>query len=240
MTSLPPPQGERGETAIPRAPTQPGAPEGSAALPPPLPAQAVRDVQLTAARQETVLPGFTVGAPFQQAAEQIAAALSEPEAAARPAELPARPGSAPEPVRVLRIQLQPATLGSLTVQLSLRQNALALRVEASEPRTARLLEADREKLADVLRSAGYEVGALIVQPAAPDRAANPAGQTAAMPDPRGGEGGAQAQPGGSQAGARSDGGGQQGGPARHAPSAGPSEEGSHAPGSRPAGRDLYL
>jgi chemotaxis protein MotD len=103
-----------------------------------------------------------------------------------------------EPVKVLVIHLQPADLGTVTVRMALKADVMDVQVEAGR-RTARLIDADRETLAGLLRSAGYHVEALTVraveQPSAPASVAGgpPAGAQ---------DSGPQLQPGGSQPDAR--------------------------------------
>ncbi len=141
---------------------------------PPPPPEQQRKTEFTVIRQETVLPPAGHPAAAQQAAEKIIADLKDsagtsgPDAATSHRETP----STPAPTRVLHIQLQPPELGTLTVKLSLRDNALDIRLEAAEHHTLRLLEADRDRLSDMLRSAGYAVDGLAVQMPAGDRSAS--------------------------------------------------------------------
>ena len=67
-------------------------------------------------------------------------------------------------MRILHIQLQPQDLGTLTVKLWLKGSGLDVKLEAADPHTVRILEADRDRLTDMLRSAGYSVDALAVLP----------------------------------------------------------------------------
>jgi chemotaxis protein MotD len=130
----------------------------------PLPPAHLQETKLTVTHQETVLPGAGQLPLAQQAAERIVAALQSPDAPTTPQTTAiTRDAADPAPVRILHIQLQPADLGLLTVKLALRQGGLDIQVEAAEHRTARLLEADRDRLSDLLRSAGYAVDGLSVQ-----------------------------------------------------------------------------
>lgn len=58
-------------------------------------------------------------------------------------------------LKVLHIQLQPETLGTVTVRMELRANALELHVDAARAETAELIQRDREVLSSILRAAGY-------------------------------------------------------------------------------------
>ncbi len=131
--------------------------------------------------------------PTQQVAGRIVAAAL----AAHPEHLPA--GAAPAiagamskevstpVVKVLRLQLQPADLGTITIRLSLREDALDIRLEASRHGTAGMLQRDQETLARLLSSAGYRLDGMAVTVTAADgtqladaRAA--VAQTATAPD----------------------------------------------------------
>jgi chemotaxis protein MotD len=121
-----------------------------------------------------------------------------PSAAAAPAPLP-------RPVKVVTIELSPAELGTLTVRISLRNDALELQVEASRRETARMVDADRDTLSSLLRSAGYHVETVTVraveQPAPAAVAGSAAGSQDGAPSPQ-----SQSQSSGSQADQRSAGG----------------------------------
>lgn len=68
------------------------------------------------------------------------------------------PNSLAGPVRVLEIQLHPDDLGTVNVRLRLTSQGLEVRLRASNPDTARMLEQDRAALGEILRSAGYQPG----------------------------------------------------------------------------------
>jgi len=141
-------------------------------------------------------------APRQQIADTIVADLSSPETnepRAAPATAP-RPGFM-QPVKVLTIQLQPADLGTVTVRMRLKADAMDVEVEAGQHATARLIDADRDKLTSLLRSAGYHVEGLTVRAVEHASAATSPGALPGSPDP-----GPQPQPGGSQPDARASGG----------------------------------
>lgn len=112
------------------------------------------------------------------------------------------------PVKVLHIQLQPAELGTVTVRMSLKENALQLDLEVSRGETAQLLQRDKEALSSLLRSAGYLVEGMDVRVSADSGAQGPqsaTGGTHTGPQMQGG-----GQPGSSHADARSPGGRSEG------------------------------
>lgn len=212
--------------------------------PPPLPAEQARKTELTVTRQETFLP--TAGQPplAHQAAEKIIAELQGAQGPGATDSATSQRAVPPGPARVLHIQLQPPEFGTLTVRLSLRDNALDIQMEAADQRTVRMIEADRDRLSDMLRSAGFALDALTVQTQSGDRAAAAVPAfTAASPD-GGAPSGGGAQPGGAQAdGTQSDaqrGQGSRGRPDQNGTSTGPGEDSNHAHPARSAGGDLYI
>jgi chemotaxis protein MotD len=203
-----------------------------------------RETPLAVTRQETFLPPAGQLPVSHQAAERIVAEL---KASADPSTTSAATirqdaGAAPAPIRVLHIQLQPPELGLLTVKLSLQGNALDIKLEAAEQRTVRMLEADRDRLSDMLRVAGYAVDGLAVTLPTGDGRVNPGstlppgtGDSLAQQSTGGQAGGAQPD---AQRGQQPQGREGQAGSGAASPSG---EEGEHAhrPG-RSADGDLYL
>jgi flagellar hook-length control protein FliK len=168
------------------------------------PPERIGDLAVTVTRQETILPPAGQMPAIQQTADRIMGELATMAEDFAPTEAAiTRRDSEPAMARVLHIQLDPPDLGVLTVKLALRDNTLSIKVEAAEPGTARLLEQDRERLSEMLRSAGYGMEGVTVQISAPER---PQAQTAfhAMmgaggDNPAQSGSGAQSQPGGAQA-----------------------------------------
>jgi hypothetical protein len=103
-------------------------------------------------------------------------------------------------VKVLHIQLQPDGLGTVTIRMSVKDQALRLDLEVGRGETARLIQNDRETLSALLRSAGYLVDGVDVR----------------LADP----GGANAQTGGGQSNTPTQGGGQSGSSQEEARSSG--------------------
>jgi flagellar hook-length control protein FliK len=126
-------------------------------------------------------PPRTSGAaplPAQQVAGQIVAAAHaiQREEAQPIGTLAAKPVSS-SVVKVLRLELQPADLGTITIRMSLRQDGLDIRVEASRSDTAGMLQRDQDSLAKLLTSAGYRIDGLAVMTAPTDGAAAPDGRS---------------------------------------------------------------
>jgi len=102
---------------------------------------------------------------------QAIGAIGEGAAALRPRLAEASDeaaGPAAARVGVLRLALDPERLGAVSVTLRLRGGELEARILAQTGETAALIESRRGELADALRKAGYEIGALHVAHAATD------------------------------------------------------------------------
>ena len=79
--------------------------------------------------------------------------------------------SAPPIVKILRLNWQPADLGTITIRMSLTQDALDIRVEASRSETAHMLQRDQDSLTKLLTSAGYRMDSVTVVAVASDTTA---------------------------------------------------------------------
>jgi chemotaxis protein MotD len=176
-----------------QAQTRTNARAAEASFDPAQPAQTVR----SPAQDEHPAPQATVPVP-RQIVDGIAAEIPPPQdkspigAAAAPS-----PSTLSQPVKVVTIQLNPAELGTLTVRISLRNDTLELQVETSRRDTARMVEADRDALSSLLRSAGYHVEAVTVRAVEQPAPAMTVGTPAGTP---------QSQSGGSQTDQRPSGG----------------------------------
>jgi hypothetical protein len=135
--------------------------------------------------------------PARQIADRIAAHVAGGEPSRADPASPLSNVAAAHPLKVLTIQLHPAELGAVTVRIALLNDALELQIETGRRETARLLDADRDTLSALLRSAGYGVDALTVRAVEPSNA----GATAGWPTSS-----AQSNSGGAQPDAGSSGG----------------------------------
>jgi chemotaxis protein MotD len=145
--------------------------------------------------------GHPADPPGRQIAAEIVANLAPGEPGNSPAVLSSlpRPGAA-HPVKVLTIQLHPVELGTVTVRMTLKGDAMDVEVEAGRRATAQAIDADREALTGLLRSAGYHVEALTVRAVDPSSTPSPPGSP-----PGSADGGPQLQSGGAQPDARASG-----------------------------------
>jgi chemotaxis protein MotD len=198
-----------------------------------------RDTPMVVTRQETALPPAGQPPIAHQAAERIIAELQSLDNTAPTDRTQlARQAEAAAPVRTLQIQLQPADLGVLTVKMTLRDQMLDIKLEAVEHRTARILEADREKLTEILRSAGYALDGVTVQISSPEKPVPAFHAMAGQPGGGQAQQGAQSHPGGAQADAQRGQGSQRGNENRSFASG--TDGGDHASRPGAADGDLYL
>lgn len=93
--------------------------------------------------------------PAQQVATRVTTELGGAEAG----------GSTDGAVKVLHIELQPENLGSVTVRISLKDDAVTLHLEAQRPETVRAIEREHEALSAALKQAGYSVDGITTQQA---------------------------------------------------------------------------
>jgi chemotaxis protein MotD len=139
----------------------------------------VKETKVTVLHSETHFAPVSQTSPALQIAEQIKSDLTSAPASGAPfVERAPSYAKASEPVlKVLHIQLQPADLGAVTVRMSLKDDALELKLDVSQQGTAHLIQKDHEALSQALRSAGYLLDGVTVQVAEPDRTQMASGQS---------------------------------------------------------------
>ncbi len=123
-------------------------------------------------RRETHLAPVQRLPPAAQIGETIATELGPADEAQSARHLSTV--STPKPaastvIRVLHVQLQPAELGTVSIQMRLEANSLELQLDVQKAATADLIRRDQGTLARLLHSAGYDVERLIVHTTDPDR-----------------------------------------------------------------------
>ena len=116
----------------------------------------------------------------QLAGQIVAAAAAIQREEAQPTGAVAVTPLASPVVKILRLELQPADLGTITIRLSLKEDGLDIRVEASRYDTACLLQRDQDALAKLLTTAGYRIDGMTVVAAATDGASVPDGRSQAF------------------------------------------------------------
>ncbi len=202
------------------------------------PADAPAPTDAVAFTADEVAPG-SVGRQIADGVQRTLAASSPSEsAAARPAPATAAAAAsttfAPA-VRTIKLQLNPLSLGTVTIVLTGRDSELSIKLEAELAETVGKVEQDRSALTSRLAGAGYAISELTVG------RMSGAGTTGAEGDQR--ESGARA--GGNQGGDGSDGraaqesaaqfGGERGG--RHAETRAPAPEGGSSTGPKGGARE---
>jgi len=99
--------------------------------------------------------------PLRQLAQQIAAAAAPSDSGGDNALVRDKMPAA-SVLRVLSIQLQPLELGTVSVRMTMRNDALAIEITAERQETARLLQADREALMRLLQANGFTTDSIQV------------------------------------------------------------------------------
>ncbi len=70
--------------------------------------------------------------------------------------------SAAGPVKVLNLQLEPQSMGTVTITLNLSAGGLDVQMAASQSSTVSLIEKDKDALSNRLRNSGYSVAGVAV------------------------------------------------------------------------------
>lgn len=105
---------------------------------------------------EALLPGHGVAKQISDAVVRAAASDGAPVPTGQVAGSQiADQGRQLGKLKILEIQLQPESLGSVTVRMQLRETGLELHLIASRSATVEAITRDREVLGSLLRSAGY-------------------------------------------------------------------------------------
>jgi chemotaxis protein MotD len=121
--------------------------------------------KVTVVQQETHLPPAQFNAP-QQVANAVVAELKEspaPTASAAP-DLAASQTNAPDqPLKILTINLEPPTLGNVTVRLRLVGNEVSVHLAAERKDTSQMLDQQRDSIRELMQSAGYVADVAPVQ-----------------------------------------------------------------------------
>jgi chemotaxis protein MotD len=176
-------------------------------------------------------PALGPASPLRQLAQHIAAEAAPGEAATGGAVAHDKT-PAPSVLRVLSIQLQPLELGTVSVRMRMRNDAIAVEITADRQETARLLQQDREALLRLLQASGLATDSIQVL----SRPVEPAPSGVAHGWPQFSQ--QQAGAGFAQADARSF--GKQGQAGREHKTLNPSRKGDDEISSAGAGGSLYV
>lgn len=120
--------------------------------------------KVTVLQQETHLPPAQFG-PTQQVANAVVAELKESPAptASAAADLATSQTNAPEPLKILTINLEPPSLGNVTVRLRLVGSEVSVHLAAERKDTSQMLDQQRDSIRDLMQSAGYVADVAPVQ-----------------------------------------------------------------------------
>jgi len=120
--------------------------------------------KVTVVQQETHLPPAQFSAT-QQVANAVVAELKEspaPTASTAP-DLATSQTNAPEPLKILTINLEPPALGNVTVRLRLVGSEVSVHLAAARKDTSLMLDQQRDSIRDLMQSAGYVADVAPVQ-----------------------------------------------------------------------------
>ena len=135
--------------------------------------------------------GMSSGSALPAAAAPTSDAIAT-AATADPAAVLAQPASGA--IKTLNLQLQPDSLGPVTIKLNLSDGGLAVQLEAVHRQTADLIGKDKQAITQSLSDSGYTVASLDVR-VAPQHGASLSGDGSAQQgqaDPNAGQAGGQA------------------------------------------------
>ncbi|WP_431204949.1 flagellar hook-length control protein FliK [Bradyrhizobium betae] len=120
--------------------------------------------KVTVVQQETHLPPAQFG-PTQQIANAVVTELKESSAptASAAADLANSQTNASEPLKILTINLEPPSLGNVTVRLRLVGAEVSVHLAAERKDTSLMLDQQRDSIRDLMHSAGYVADVAPVQ-----------------------------------------------------------------------------
>jgi chemotaxis protein MotD len=117
-------------------------------------------VKVVVRQQETHFQPVPQLTQLQKIVDHVAAdmpaATAQPDAAAVNAATQDAPRAADKPVKILTVQLDPPSLGTVTVRVRLTGDAVDVQVSADRYDTAQMLRHERDALTERMHSAGYK------------------------------------------------------------------------------------
>jgi chemotaxis protein MotD len=123
--------------------------------------------KVTVLTQETHFAPVPAANVMNQVADAIVtdlpALLDQAQPAAAGAAVRVSAGADRSPVRILTVRLDPPELGEVTVNMRLKGDSVEVRMSAASHETARLLQAQRDTLSDLMRDSGYDPDVVNVQ-----------------------------------------------------------------------------
>jgi Flagellar hook-length control protein FliK len=141
---------------------------------------AAADSAVTSVAKDGVRVSGAAPLPTQQVAGRIVAAALATQQDGGSIDASSVPTVSSPIIKVLHLELQPADLGTITIRMSLKQDGLDIRLEASRHDTAVMLQRDQEGLAKLLTSAGYHLDGMTVAVSAAHGSQTPDGSASAF------------------------------------------------------------
>ena len=120
--------------------------------------------KVTVLQQETHLPPAQFNAP-QQVANAVVTELKESSASAASAapDLASQTNAPDQPLKILTVNLEPPSLGNVTVRLRLVGSEVSVHLAAERKDTSQMLDQQRDAIRDLMHSAGYVADVAPVQ-----------------------------------------------------------------------------
>jgi chemotaxis protein MotD len=122
--------------------------------------------KVTVVQQETHMPPVAQFSPTQQVANAAVSELKSSPAAAAPAaaDLVGTQANAPDQqVKILTVNLEPPSLGNVTMRLRLVGNEVSVQLAAERKETSTMLDQQRDQIRDLVQSTGYVADVAPVQ-----------------------------------------------------------------------------
>ncbi|MBR1087997.1 flagellar hook-length control protein FliK [Bradyrhizobium manausense] len=171
--------------------------------------------KVTVVQQETHLPPVGQFSATQQVANAVVSELKDsaaPGASAAADLAGAQSNSADQPLKILTVNLEPPSLGNVTMRLRLVGNEVSVQLAAERKDTSTMLDQQRDQIRGLMQSAGYVADVAPVQHGSLDGFQSGSGQSQPQlagqqqqsSQSQGAFGGAGASSGQSDGGARQD------------------------------------
>ncbi len=122
--------------------------------------------KVTVVQQETHLPPVPQFSATQQVANAVVSELKgspAPTASAAPDLVGAQGNSPDQPVKILTVNLEPPSLGNVTMRLRLVGNEVSVQLAAERKDTSTMLDQQRDQIRDLVQSTGYVADVAPVQ-----------------------------------------------------------------------------
>ncbi|MDN4999805.1 flagellar hook-length control protein FliK [Bradyrhizobium sp. GCM10027634] len=123
-------------------------------------------IKVTVLQQETHLPPVAQFSATQQVANAVVSELKSSAAptASTATDLVGAPSNSPDqPLKILTVNLEPPSLGNVTMRLRLVGNEVSVQLAAERKDTSTMLDQQRDQIRDLMQSVGYVADVAPVQ-----------------------------------------------------------------------------